>query len=266
LLGKFYPGVQTGAAETVRGIRTDGQKTYHVITEPLTPSMTGSIVSSGEDDAAVQRNLDALRQRLQAALNPKHFGDLIYNNYAGSYRLHCRPITGAQIGDRIGNVLPIDIEWISDNPNWTATNPNSISVGIQKKSWRFPWIIKPTVFAEIITKGVIFNPTMIDIFPKIIISATQSSSVTVGNSTTGEYTTISHTISETQRLEIDMSIPSIVLIDDTGAREDVTHWTTADSVFPWVCVPGTNDIYCAVDNPMLSPIITLIWYQPIGGL
>jgi len=262
----FYPGVSSGAAETVRGIRIDGQATYHVSVEPLTPSVTGSLQANGSTYDITQKNFDNLRRRIQAALNPKRFGILIYTSNAGSFRLSCRPIAGASIDKRIGGSAKIDIEWISDEPHWTLARPTSISVGVIKKMWRFPWAIAPTVFGSILSRGLISNPTDIPIYPKITISETESTKITVGNSTTGAYTTISHNIERGQKLELDMSVPSAYLISEDGAQTDVIHWTTLDSEFPWTIEPGENEIYSAVDNPELSPIITAMWYQPEGGI
>jgi hypothetical protein len=63
-----------------------------------------------------------------------------------------------------------------------------------------------------------------------------------------------------------MAIPSARLISENGDEEDVMHWTTVDSVFPWKLRPGANEIYSAVDNPELSPIIKIIWYVPEKGI
>jgi len=160
-------------------------------------------------------------------------------------------------------VYNFDVEFISDDPYWTAATPSAISVGEVKKLWRFPWAIKPTVFGSLLSRGSIKNPTHIDIYPKIYISDTQSTKVTVGNETTGDTITIAHNIDVGQRLIIDMAVPSVVLTGD-GINEDVTHWLTHDSEFPWVVVPGVNEIYSAVDNPDRSPIISIMWYQPEG--
>lgn len=262
----FFPGNSSGAAETARGVRTDGQMTFYVSIEPLTPSIQGTIIAPGSTHAEQRRNLDELRIRLQNALSPKHFGTLIYRNHAGAFRLKCRPIAGAVFSDPLGRILNYDIEWISDDPYWTEEKARTLSVGIIEKMWRFPWAIAPTVFGSILSEGVINNPTNIDIYPLIVISSTESSKITVGNRSTGESTTISHSIGRSQRLELDMSVPSAVLIDEDGTITDVMHWTTIDSVFPWAALPGENEIYSAVDNPEFSPIITLSWYQPLGGL
>ena len=262
----FDPGASSGSAETARGIRSDGQTTYHVVAEPLTPTLTGTILAIGDTFDEEQRNLDELRRRLQSALDPKHFGTLIYNTRAGSFRLKCRPLAGAQIERRFANSHNIDIDWESDDPYWTSKDPESLSVGIIKKLWRFPWVIAPTVFGSILSYGTIHNPTNTPIFPIITFFETESTRVTVGNRTTGEYTTITHTIAQGQSLRLDMSVPSAVLIKSDGTEEDVTHWTTVDSVFPWVAIPGDNDIYSNTDNPELSPVITLSWYRPEVGI
>ena len=266
MLETFYPGVPSGAAETARGVRTDGQATYHVSAEPLTPSATGAVIAEGGSYGETQTKLDALRMRLQAALNPKHFGTLIYNGYAGSFKLRCRPITGAQFDKRFGNTHKIDVEWISDDPYWTAKNPMTLSVGLIRKLWRFPWHIKPTAFGSILNRGIISNPTNIDIYPVITISDTESSKITVGNASIGEAVTVAHSIERGEKLVLDMAEPSAKLIGLGGEETDVTHWTTVDSAFPWRIVPGGNDVYSAVDNPELSPIIMITWYLPEGGL
>ena len=266
LMEKFLPGVPTGAAETVRGIRADGQNTIHVTAEPLTPSVVGSMHAHGRTATEAQRDFDNLRRHLQSALDPKHFGTLIYNNYAGSFRLRCRPIAGAIFDARIGNSCKLDIEWISDSPHWTAKEPKRLHVGVLTRKWLFPWVIKPTVFGTILSRGIVSNPTMIDIFPRIIISATQSDSVTVGNATTGAFTTITQSVGIEQSIEFDMSVPSAYLIGLDGSREDITHWISVDSEFPWAIAPGENEIYSTVDNPALSPVITIEWYMPEGGL
>ena len=266
LLEHFIPGVPSGAAETAKGIRTDGQTTYHVTADPLTPSATGTIFATGATVEEQQENLDNLRRHLQAALNPKHFGVLIYNTYAGSFRLPCRPITGAQIDKRFANAASFDIEWISDTPYWTAKDPSILSVGLIRHLWTFPWHISPTVFGSILNRGFIVNPTNIEIYPVVTISDTESSKITVGNATIDESVTITHAIERGQRLVLDMAEPSAKLIDENGEVTDVTHWTTVGSAFPWRIVPGENDIYSAVDDPEFSPIIMVVWYQPEGGL
>ena len=266
LLTRFYPGNPSGAAEIARGIRTDGQQTFHVSAEPLTPSLTGSMHAAGVTIADKQEALDKLRIRLQAALNPKHFGTLVFNNYAGSFKLRCRPITGAEFANRFANTHRLDIEWISDDAYWTVAESKSLTIGIVKKMWRFPWVIKPTVFGAIFNKGFISNPTEIDIFPKIVVTETSSSRVTIGNRATGQYTTIAHSISTGQTLELDMSVPSAILINEDGTREDVTFWTTVESDFPWAIVPGDNEVYSTTDNPELSPIITIMWDVPEVGI
>lgn len=159
LLDTFYPGVSSGAAEAVRGIRMDGQNTYHVSKEPLTPSASGSIQAAGGTYVEKQKNLDDLRRRLQAALDPKHFGVLLYNNFSGSFRLPCRPIAGAAFDKRLGSAIKFDAEWISDAPHWTQAAQVKLSVGLIKKMWRFPWAVKPTVFGSITNRGYIINPT-----------------------------------------------------------------------------------------------------------
>ncbi|MCL2080230.1 MAG: phage tail family protein [Oscillospiraceae bacterium] len=260
LLERFYPGTPGASAEIVKAIRIAGQKTYHVNAEPLTPSMTGSM------HAKSQKELDNLRRRLQAALNPLHFGLLIYNNHAGSFRLQCRPLTGAEISARIGSAHKIDIEWISDEAYWTAQAESKLNVGERKKSWRFPWVIKPTVFCQIMNKGYIHNPTQISVMPVISISQTESEKVTIGNSSISAYTTITQKIAPEERLELDMSIPSARLICSDGSAQDVTHWITLDSTFPWALLPGENEIYADADNPDMTPIITLRWRLPEVGI
>ena len=266
LLDTFMPGIPSGAPEVTRGVRTDGQTTHHVTIEPLTPTMTGSIIAAAGSYDKAQERLDRLRRRLQAALNPKRFGTLMYHNYSGSFRLRCRPITGAIFDKRFGNAHKIDIEWISDDPYWTAKDPQRLSVGLVRRLWRFPWAVAPTVFGSVLNAGYITNPTDIDIYPVITIASTESTSVTVGNRSTGVFTTINKSISPTQKLELDMAIPSVTLIDEDGTRTDATHWTTVDSVFPWYVLPGDNEIYSAVDNPELSPTISVVWHLPEGGL
>jgi len=266
MMSKFYPGTPAGAAEAARGARTHGQKTYSVAMEPLTPSLAGSIQAAGHSADEAQKNLDALRRRLQSALDPLHFGELVFRNYENSYRLPCRPVTGAEFGEAVGGSLKFDAEWVSDVPYWTEDEEKYILVGLIKKLWTFPWAIAPTVFGSIESVGTIKNPTNIEIFPKITVSDTASSKITVGNATTGAQVTISRAIAAGQRLEIDMAAPSAALVDPSGEAADVIHWTTVDSTFPWGAVPGDNEIYSAVDDPELSPVILVAWRVPEVGL
>lgn len=266
MLDTFYPSTPAGTAEIVRGIRTDGQTTYNVVADALTPSLVGSIQAQGKTYELAQKNLDELRSRLQAALNPKHFGELIYTDYAGAHRLICRPMSGAAIGKRIGNAEKIDIEWVSDEPYWTQAQQKSLSIGVTRKLWRFPWIIAPTVFGSILSDRVIINPTIIEIMPIIIIADTASENITIGNKTTGDQTTITQKIVPGQKLELNMSTPSATLIDVDGTPTDVTHWITLNSAFPWGLAPGLNEIFTAVDTPDISPVITIMWHQPEEGL
>ena len=266
LLDRFVPGTPSGNAETVRAVRADGQTTYHVAAEPLTPSLTGTLVGVGGTHKEKQTSLDRQRLRLQAALDPKRFGTLVFTNFAGAFKLRCRPLAGANFGKRFAETHPISIDWMSDDPYWTERDERTLSVGLVHKLWRFPWAIAPTVFGAITNEGTINNPTHLDIYPTIVLSDTESESITVGNATTGEFVTITHTIQRGQRLVLDMSKPSVTLVDADGAETDVMHWTTLDSIFPWAVVPGDNAIYSNVDNPELSPVIRLSWYLPEVGL
>ena len=266
MLARFFTGTPSGAAEVVRGIRTDGQTTYHVTAEALTPSLSGSLHAGGKGYYETQRYFDKLTERLQAALDPKLFGVLIYHKFSGSFRLPCRPVAGASFGERIGGSADFDIDWVSDVPRWTAAKAEALSVGVVRPMWRFPWAIAPTVFGSITSEGVINNPTHIEIYPLIIIGNTVSGNIQFGNRTTGAVSTLEHSIARGDVLEIDMSVPSVTLISAGGEAADVTHWLTVDSVFPWSIMPGENVIYSAVDDPELSPIITLKWYLPEGGI
>jgi len=175
-------------------------------------------------------------------------------------------MSGAAIGKRIGNAEKIDIEWVSDEPYWTQAQQKSLSIGVTRKLWRFPWIIAPTVFGSILSDRVIINPTIIEIMPIIIIADTASENITIGNKTTGDQTTITQKIVPGQKLELNMSTPSATLIDVDGTPTDVTHWITLNSAFPWGLAPGLNEIFTAVDTPDISPVITIMWHQPEEGL
>lgn len=266
LMDTFYPGTASASAEVTRAIGTDGQNTHAVVRDPITPSLTGNIIASGASYEESQKNLDTLRRKLQAAIDPKHFGTLIYHNYSGSYRLRCRPIAGPTLGKRFGNTYPMDIEWMSDAPYWVWNKRNEITIGILGKRWVFPWAISPTIFGIIYNDSKMQNPTNIDIYPSITLSNTKSDKITLGNRTTGDYVTIEHSIAMGESLVIDMSLPGITLIHADGQCSDVTHWHSLDSTFPWCIIPGENEIYSAVDTTNLTPEIHIAWDTPEVGV
>ena len=265
LLDTFFTGTPSARAEIVKGSRAPGQTTYHATAEQLTPSIIGSMHTDGNTYDETQKNLDLLRQRLQNALDPTEFGTLIYKNYSGTFKLRCRPIAGAEITERIGGSFKIDIEFVSDDPYWVVAQPDFIAVGKSKKMWLFPWSIKPTVFGSLLSEGIVRNPTNKEIFPRIYISDTQSTKITLGNVTTGETLTITQVIEPGQRLIFNMAEATAKLEKD-GELEDVTHWITHDSTFPFSIIPGSNELYSSVDNPNYSPIISMIWNEPRIGI
>jgi hypothetical protein len=268
ILDTLYPGIPSARAEVQGGVRTDGQDTLYVTREPITPSIKGSIHGSGASYNDAQIDLELNKERLMSAFDPKRFGVLIYNKPSGSFRLPCRPIAGPQTLSRIGNSYEFDVELISDEPYWTYAWPESTLVGAVTKMWRFPWSIpfeKGHVFGTLLSNGIIINPTQEDLYPKIFITDTISEKVTLGNSTTGETLTINQRIERGKTLIFDMAEPSVMLVSVDG-EEDVTHWITHDSTFPWRVIPGNNEIYSNVDDPDASPIISVLWYRPKVGI
>jgi len=265
VLDDLFPGTASARAEVNRGVRIDGQKTGHVTREAITPSIKGSLHGMGATYNEAQRDLELNKERFLSAFDPKHFGTLIYNKPSGSFRLPCRPISGPQIFKRVGNSCAFDVEFISDYPYWTYAHPESTLVGSVVKMWRFPWVIPAEtghVFGSLLSEGVIKNPTNMDVYPKIFITDTVSDKVTLGNATTGETLTITQSISEGQTLIFDMAEPSVMLVS-VDSEEDVTHWIAHGSAFPWHIAPGINEIYSNVDNPDVSPIISVLWHRPV---
>lgn len=268
----FYTGLTSAlgaTAETGRAPRQDGQTTYHTALDAPTIDLTGAMWIAGSKTDPAKAAYDRQRSLLAQAFAPHRWGTLIYYREDGPVQIRCRPVATPTISPPVGTYSTIDIDFTADTPYWQSAQEYVVSLGVNRKLLRFPWIPIRGPMGAYNRFARVNNPTTQDIWPTLEVYTT-GQYVTLTNLTSGKAVRIEHAIADGQKLLVDLADATAFLWTKDGAgdytlEEDVSHWMSLDSE-PWAMGPGDNQIAIYNDVPEDTPRAFVRYRLPYLGV
>lgn len=117
---------------TTKAPYQDG-KSYHgsVIEDRIIP-ITGAIV--GEN----QKDIDIKKKELCKIFNNKCYGELIYINNAGEYKIKCVVESSPVFNEKIGTIQKFLIQLYCPSPYWSDIEENKTEIALWSSDFEFP--------------------------------------------------------------------------------------------------------------------------------
>lgn len=277
IFGSIDGNSASGVFQSDAAPEQDGQTTYGATLTPRKIILTGTIQGIGSKTRDAQASLDEVADRLSAAFNPRHEGELIYHLYERDVSIRCRPDAFPSMQKRFYEtaISTFSVDLTADSPYWHEAQERIVPLGVLYPSMRFPLFISNAGGSP---AGIIYNllnaknTTKEQILPIVEVFGT-TELVKVENKTTGRFIEVNRPIAANQKMVIDTAKYRVDLFEQDGDgayqwAQNVTHWITLESTnqWPFTLEPGENLIKINDEIAADAPVAVIRYRIPVMGV